>query len=522
MMKLSDKAIFWMVLLIIGLLYFIYLPVSYDFDGTVFSHFLRYALLENNLSPVIQSHHLFYFPLNFIIYKTLNQLTGYQVLEYFHLQLFSLVFGLLTLMMSFRIMKKIIPDRFFSVLGVCLIAGSHGFWSYAVEAEVHMAGLFFVVAGIYVLFFKPPALKNTILSALLLSMASGFHLTNGLICFSVLIYFIYERRTLVSGIQFFAFYGIFFTVPYLIYSLFIHHNLVKHLLNILFGVNMFSGYRINRWEGLSINGVFNSVKALGASMLVPVSDVFVIISIGLLAGIILMAFALRLKSGNRQIMLKFIFWIIPYFLFFCFWESQNIEFKLNMVVPILILFVFSLSGLRRRKLGKGILIGVSLFLFLVNFFGNMKPRNDINANKNYLLARAIGDNTAKNSSVFIAGSGSNSYNYGKIYIPYFALRNVIILDWKLGKGSTFDLLKQELDIGLNRGEPVYFLSEITSMTGTVREVLKKHGLSPSAFDKFLDQIEFSEPIPLINNYYLRQVLALKSPSGIGIGFKPIK
>ena len=185
-----------------------------------------------------------------------------------------------------------------------------------------------------------------------------------------------------------------------------------------------------------------------------------------------------------------------------------------MVVPILILFVFSLSGLRRRKLGKGILIGVSLFLFLVNFFGNIKPRNDITVNKNYLLARAIGDNTAKNSSVFIAGSGSNSYNYGKIYIPYFALRNVVILDWKLGKGSTFDLLKQELDAGLNRGEPVYFLSEITSMTGTVREVLKKHGLSPLAFNKFIDQIEFSEPIPLINNYYLRQVLALKPPSGV--------
>src|SRR4030042_4397465 len=113
MFQIRDRKIFWMVLFFIAFIYFVYFPVSYDFDGTVFSHFLRYALAKNDLGTVIQSHHLFYFPLNFALYKILNRLSGYHVLEYFHLQLFSLLFGILTLAICFKMLKKIMPDIFF-------------------------------------------------------------------------------------------------------------------------------------------------------------------------------------------------------------------------------------------------------------------------------------------------------------------------------------------------------------------------------------------------------------------------
>jgi hypothetical protein len=411
-------------------------------------------------------------------------------------------------------MKKIIPDRFFPVLGIWAIALSSGFWIYAVEAEVHMAGLFFVVAGIYLLFFNPPTLKNIVLSSLLLALSCGFHLTNVLICFSVLFYFIHERRTMVSILQFYFFYALFIAVPYLIYAVFSHQNLVRHFLDILFGENMFSGYRINRWEGFSIHSILNSVKAVGAGILWPVSDWLAILSVVILAGIILTAFFLSRTSVYRRVLLKISFWIIPFFLFFCFWESRNIEFKLGIVAAILILFIFSLSRLRNKMLGISILIGLVLILFLVNFYGSIKPRNDINSNRNYLLARAIGDNTAENSSIYIAGSGRSSYKYGKIYIPYFALRNVIILDWKLGKGRSFDLLKRDLHLSLNRGEPVYFLSEITHLNETVRDLIKKHGLDPSAYNEFLKQIVFSDPVPLIGQYSLCQVVGIKPNSMI--------
>ena len=74
------------VLLFLGvpLLYFIFLPVSYRFDGTVFSHMLRYALLKHDWMGIAQIHHLLYFPLNYWLYRALQALFHYQVLEFFH------------------------------------------------------------------------------------------------------------------------------------------------------------------------------------------------------------------------------------------------------------------------------------------------------------------------------------------------------------------------------------------------------------------------------------------------------
>jgi len=108
MIKIPLSKLFWIILLGIGIIYLVYLPVSYDFDGTVFSHYLRYSLSKNDLNPVLQSHHLLYFPINYALYKFFYLIFGYQVLEYFHLQLFSLLFGLLSLMVIYRIFKNLV------------------------------------------------------------------------------------------------------------------------------------------------------------------------------------------------------------------------------------------------------------------------------------------------------------------------------------------------------------------------------------------------------------------------------
>ncbi len=118
MKKLSFKSVEWLekfpvgiVILCIGLFYFIYLPVNYDFDGTVFSHYLRHGLVKGDLSAVHQPHHPLYIPVNYFLYKGLNTITGYNVLEYFHLQLFSLIFGMLTLWFSYKIIRQMTDSR---------------------------------------------------------------------------------------------------------------------------------------------------------------------------------------------------------------------------------------------------------------------------------------------------------------------------------------------------------------------------------------------------------------------------
>jgi len=108
LIKVLKRIMPGILIFVVGLVYFYYLPTHYDFDGTVFSQTLRFALIKGDLAQIIQPHHPLYFPLNYFIYKSLKTAVGYNVLEYFHLQLFSLFFGLLTLMFFYKILKKAI------------------------------------------------------------------------------------------------------------------------------------------------------------------------------------------------------------------------------------------------------------------------------------------------------------------------------------------------------------------------------------------------------------------------------
>jgi hypothetical protein len=108
----------------IPLLYFSFLPVSYSFDGTVFSQMLRFALLKRDWLDMVQIHHLLYFPLNYLVYRALAALFHYRVLEFFHLQMFSLFFGAATLLLVERILKKLGQALELRVISVSLVAFS--------------------------------------------------------------------------------------------------------------------------------------------------------------------------------------------------------------------------------------------------------------------------------------------------------------------------------------------------------------------------------------------------------------
>ncbi len=182
-----------LVFLGIPLLYFSFLPVSYSFDGTVFSHMLRNALLKNDWLGVVQIHHLLYFPLNYLSYRLLETLFHYQVLEFFHLQLFSMFFGVATLVLIERLLKKLGLDLLLRLAGVAMVAFSYAFWLFAVDAEVHIPGLFFTMAGMYLLLFRQERFPPLAGAAFCFAMAAGFHLTNVLIVVTVFLYLLARR-----------------------------------------------------------------------------------------------------------------------------------------------------------------------------------------------------------------------------------------------------------------------------------------------------------------------------------------
>ncbi|MCP5104814.1 MAG: DUF2723 domain-containing protein [bacterium] len=506
-----------LILLFIALIYFIYLPVSYDFDGTVFSQYLRFAVLQNDLITTAQPQHPLYIPLNYLIYKPLKTITGYNPMEYFHLQLFSLCFGLLTLWLTYLIIKKLTDRKFFQISGIALAAFCYGTWYYSVEAEVHMAGLFFVTAGVYLLFFynkkffggpgggfskKPPG--RTILAALCFALAAGFHLTNGLIVFSVLLIFIMDKEPFAKIFRFFLFYALFLLAELSFFALVWKINLFDFYRNQLMGQDVLAGYQISYWKSFSLDNLWGSVTSVAHGLVnaaTPLLNIFSIIL--LLAGVFFIIWT-AVKKKDRTIYYKLGAWMLPYFIFFTFWDHRNTEFKLNVILPFIILVVVSAASVfqDRRKAVYLIFGAFTLCIFLLNFYFFVKPANDIESNRNYQVAEAIRRVTPSGSIIVIGGCGTDLSIHNKIYISYFSFRKTIILDWMLGKGFSLENIRNRVKSEREQGTPVYFFSEIVRESKTVRQLLRNHKLTEADYFAFMAKLKLKEKISLIHGYYL--------------------
>jgi len=512
--KLSPKVTLALTLFFIGIIYIGNLPVNYDFDGTVFSQYLRYAVLKNDLVLSAQPQHPLYIPVNYLFYKTLNTVTGYSVLEYFHLQLFSLCFGLLTLWVSYKFIREITKHRLYPLMGIALIAFLYGNWYYAVEAEVHMAGLFFIAAGMYLLFFKPgdpDTWSRTLGAALCFALAAAFHLANGLIAFGVLLIFLLEKRPFGKILRFFSIYGAMVIGVLALLALTSRQDPLAHYKSQILGNDTLAGQKISYWTGFSLKSLWESIQSVIHGILpstppgLSVLAHFIFLA---MAAVIILAAVKAGKNGTRKTAYRLGCWMLPYFIFFTFWDHRNTEFKLNFILPFMILFVVSLASLTRVRQGvkTGLLGLLIVSVFLLNYYFFLRPANDIRTNHNYLVAEAIGKATPPNAVIVIGGCGTELSKHNTIYIPYFAFRETFKLDWMLGKNLSLEDIANRLKQEEAKGKPVYVFSEILHESKTLDRLFKNHNLQSTDYFAFLAGLNLHEKIPLVDGYYLKRTV----------------
>jgi 4-amino-4-deoxy-L-arabinose transferase-like glycosyltransferase len=454
---------------------------------------LRHALLKHNWLNIVQIHHLLYFPLNYLAYRLFESLFHYQVLEFFHLQLFSMFFGVATLLLVERILKKLglaLPLR---LAGVSMVAFSYAFWLYSVDAEVHIPGLFFIITGMYMLLFRPLRSLSLTGAALCFAAAAGFHLTNGLIVVTVFCYLLSKRAPWRRFAEFYFAYAAFMALFYGVYAAISRRPLLTVLYNVFFGPNIYSGYRSNAFHPAALPTAVSSLASMKHALTAEAGVWSWIVCAGFL---ILLALALKPKAADNgaEFRKTMLFWFLPFFVFFTFWDTTNIEFKLSALLPLLLI---AITGLARLKpVGAGAFaITLGGGLLLINLFFGIRPQADIRKNLNYQVAAAIQKATPENAQVMITGNFLG-YGYGKIYIPYFAQREVIILDWVLGKGHSLAEIRARLE-GISRsGRPVYAMAEVAEAGQAMRQLLDLHHVEDSEFSRFRSGMQFIPTVTL--------------------------
>ena len=489
---------------------------AYNFDGTVFALYLRYSTATGDLIRVVHPHHLLYQPLAHLFYRAL-ELLSYEPVTIFALELMSTLFGLFGLILFLSLLKKLGHPPMIRFFFLLVLAFSFGYYLFSLEAEVYIISCFFLTATFlsFITALEKKSAPLLLLAGILFGLSVLAHITNFLLLPACL--YLLKKREPKSYL---CFIGPALLLPASAYGIVIMSKGFPNLsatLSWFLGAaaNQMPGTTINRWSASPINP-WISLKTLGEAVVtsklypeksLPLLSQIVRYLVLLFAFLLFLLPLLRIRK-KEKIFIASLIWFCSYLVFFSFWDVGALEFFVAILIPFTIILSFGgrelLKSLSFRR-------GIALFslfiglLFLINFTYGIKPRTKAENNLNYQKALFVKEKTKPSDVVVILGYPGIGFNYGKIYIPYFAEREVIILDWLVGKGDEKALSRFEnlLRGKLAAGKRVFLLSEVIDDCPARRAFLKSHRITKEIFEGFIHRFvlipeaEFSPDFRLI-------------------------
>lgn len=130
----------------------------------------------------------------------------------------------------------------------------------------------------------------------------------------------------------------------------------------------------------------------------------------------------------------------------------------------------------------------ALLLAAGNYAHVIRPWSDDTSNRPLAEAGLIREHTAPPDGLLIIGRGER--NALKVYVPYFAQREAIILDFFFNPGvlppeESLARVRRRLRAVEARGGEVYALADIIERSGDLQAFLRRNGLEPESLNPLL-------------------------------------
>ncbi len=486
---------------LVGSIYIGHLSSRYNFDGTVFAFRIEKALGTGNLWELLHPRHLLYEPAGYLFYK-LACISGSGMRSVIWLEIMDTIFGVAGLCLFHRVSLRAGMGRILGASLTLCLAFSFGFWFFAVEPEVYVPGVFFLLIGFYLLYMFMESGWGGFFPVLVLGVVGAItvanHIVNGLflipLCFGTFMYLGHREEGRedfrVSGLL--SVGGLiavcFVLVAFIYYEAGVHSALAREMgargwfLGLADPETPF-GYRKSYWvlhvhaAGHWLYGMLSLFFATDSHRLSqsPVLLYPLMLAI-FITGFLCFLYFLRLRKipmHDRRLHVLLWLWLVPYALFTVVWEPRNFELKVFLLAPFYLLIGLALKGfagrLRVLRLVPAIL---ALLLFLVNYYGAILPGTAEKANLDLERAYFIRENTGPDALIYLAGV-SKGYNIGKIYIPYFSGRQTMVMDWRMK-----EFLSDEGVLALRVRPGAYVLEELIRAGPALFELAGHHGVSP--------------------------------------------
>lgn len=506
------------ILLAVGLLYLGFLSSRYNFDGTVFALRVERALElgdSNSIGELFHPRHMLYEPMGYLFCALAHSL-GLHFRTIFLLQLMDVGFALAALALFHRMAFHLYQSRFWAGAATLLLAFAFGFWFFAIEPEVYVPEVFFLLLAFHYLLGSAdpqPLSRGWVRASLGLALFGALavlnHITLGLFLIPLgLESLLYLRRPrtgwtagLAPALIFSAGALSLIVLAYLAASRLHPAAGDGNLLPWFLGPadpNTPYGYRMSYWS-LS----WRALPAFGRGWLnafiaepypIPALGVPLGLKLFFLAvvGVVLTLYGkncLRLFRQETRLSLLFLSALLPYGIWTWLWQAENFELKIALL-PLLVLWAGWVLAREEAFTGRRwpawLFAGSAALLSVYNFSAAIRPGADPEKNLDLQAALQIGQLTEPEAVVFIAGSGPG-YNLGKIYLPYFSRRPAQVVDWMLGAAppeSFPAVLASELNRLRLAGQPVYLLSELLEPGPALEALGRHHRLAPEQISEF--------------------------------------
>ncbi len=477
-----------------SLIYLGFLSCQYNFDGTVFALWLKEALARGATGPLWHPRHLIYLPIGYALGRALAPLNLGAVTV---LQLLDTAFAFLSLLLYQVIAFRMTRDRAVSLATTLALAFSFGFWHFAIEAEVYLGQIFFLLLSFHLLLFftSGRAPGSWAFRAFCLGLcgaaAMSAHLVSGLFLLPLGVGALLYLRPTTDGWADRLGQGI---APALVYSItalaaaaavyahgFAENPLARGQSFFSWVVGSFNqatgfGYRVSFWDlgpnaprewlsGMKLSFVAGREFLLAPSPWLSLSRAVALA--GIVAGAVLYAMELKRRfRKDARVQVLLLTALLPPAGFAMIWEPANFEIKAPLLPFLWLAAAWAAAGAAERlKSRRGawavpVACGlVALCLFANNFFGAALPGAKIENNHDLARAMFVRDHTEPDAVVYLAGAGGG-YNLGKIYLVYFAGRQTRVVDWILARSAQPFPGPLLQSLVADREKPVYVLSEL--------------------------------------------------------------
>ena len=403
---------------------------------------VEYVLQINagTAGSLFHPHHLIYNPLGFVLGKALGSL-GISVSTTTLMQTVNSLAAATVILLFFIILLRLSSKVITSLVFALLVAFSMGLWEYAIEVEVYVCGLVFLISSLLLIaesLSKGTEPKPNVLIGLgaLGGLACLFHQMHILFVAVVFAFIYLVGKGLLPRLKMMAFYiapfvllvgGAYTAVGYTLNKL---PNLVSftNWLTMYFQSRMGGYFALQNFPlaayGLQKSffraGFFRDFLITGNIDIKGVVLLFLFgVGVMLLVGLIIITiskFNSIYKFRSRLVVLLLV-WILVYGVFTFFWDPLSHEFWMHILPPFWLLLFLGFEEWHFKKPRYKLALPIVLLCLLVcvNFAGDVLPNNNIENNEVYQLVHKLQEQGVTSGDLILIYGAVPIDNYYQLY-----------------------------------------------------------------------------------------------------------